>query len=467
MMNPIEVATTTFSGAAPALAGAAPLNFSQIAPSHLHDRLPTGRQLIILPPYASLFIPLSNWLITPGLATRTILTNKLQTVGSDCIQLLPNETFSGMLQLAGVAGVAPNQAQSITRRLMVCTDSTAAGIPFEALWSADDYGGAPLGFVAASSAIGISVVRDLRLEPLAPLEIAHKQALQMLVVFSNPAAPNLNLGTINVMDGRVTFAAGALAQESLALEETLGGMIRCGLLDMHFLIGVGGVDGNPSAVYRGHVRKGATALEWVVTAQFSGGMAAQFNTMLDERQWHCLHVYAHGSMPDGNAALVLSPGVPLAYASITFHGGRAPRLVVLNACDIAAAPNAVAPAMNGFAPLFLLHGTTNLVAMQMKVSPDTATRTTRAIYSRLAQSLFTRQLDFDEGLHDMRQEVNNLNNPRLDFFCPVLYYRPVNGPIFKYADDRLATWQMIATKSLPVNPMTLLQALRWTAKDGI
>ena len=67
----------------------------------------------------------------------------------------------------------------------------------------------------------------------------------------------------------------------------------------------------------------------------------------------------------------------------------------------------------------------------------------------------------------MRQEVNNLNNPRLDFFCPVLYYRPVNGPIFKYADDRLATWQMIATKSLPVNPMTLLQALRWTAKDGI
>jgi hypothetical protein len=52
-------------------------------------------------------------------------------------------------------------------------------------------------------------------------------------------------------------------------------------------------------------------------------------------------------------------------------------------------------------------------------------------------------MDFEEALYAIRRKVYDTDQPpQLDFFCPVLYARPVNGPIFKYQDDRMDVWRL-------------------------
>jgi hypothetical protein len=117
-----------------------------------------------------------------------------------------------------------------------------------------------------------------------------------------------------------------------------------------------------------------------------------------------------------------------------WRSDSAPRIVTLQACGAGGGANA---AIDGFPGAFCKWGTTVFVGSQMRLSPDTATAVTRCVYGALADSLFTDPLDAEVGLHRARLE----RRESADYFCPVIYCRPVNGRIFEYEDRRLERWQ--------------------------
>lgn len=430
--------------------------YVQIAPSPGFDRLPASRPLH---PDLGFERELVNWERNPAnQAARDNLQERLEEVGRSVYTLLPGESLQSILNLGGLRD-NPN----VWWRVLVYTDSISSQIPVEVLWSDEYVGGQPMGFVDASDVIPLSIVRHLGLEPTAPMAIERRKPLRMLVVYSNPKETGWRLGEVTVKNDCLDFQEqSSLWGEKQALDGQLKDLVRLGLLEIHFLVGDGrSQDG--SAVYQGRFRYQAGQTSWKVEQKHGCHLRDILLRFLGSKTWHILHYFGHGAGGSGGPELALRPGNNLLLTDITIR--RMPRIVILNACESANPADPAAPVLTGFATFFLLHGTVNLVCMQRNVTPKTATLTTQALYYRLARSLFTRQMDFEEALHKVRQQVHNQADPRLDFFCPVLYSRPVDGPTFDYQDNRLRTWRSIRRQEqLPWNPVKLCKVVSWCLK---
>jgi hypothetical protein len=455
MQTPIEIPITIIRPAAETI---------QIAPSPQHDGLPVGRTLDPirgLPDINDLISTLYNqlrlWEGQQGArsVTQRNLRMLLKKMGRRVFILRPGQNLTSILKLQG-------NKPSALRRILVYTDSESSKVPIETLWSDEVFGGELLGFVAANHIIPVSVVRHLGLEPAASLGVASGKPLRMLVVFSNPKEGDGRLGRITEEDGTLVFGD-FLREEKEALDTQLWALLQLKLLEIHFIVG-DECGKNDPVVYQGQVQLRKNRPFWIATETHSRDLRDIFLRFLGSPNWHILHYFGHGA-GTRDPALVLRPGANLSCSEIGQVISQTPRLVVLNACESAnpASPNA--PALTGFATLFLLRGTVNLVCMQMKVTPKTATVITRTLYNKLSRSLFTRQLDCEEALYRVRQQVHDETDPRLDFFCPVHYFRPVNGPIFAYQDDRLRIWGSIRRgEELPWDPGKLCRVISWCLK---
>lgn len=429
--------------------------YIQIAPAQQFDRLPAARQL---DPDSSVEPELAIWQGSPAnQAAQANLRERLEEVGSRVYTLLPErESLQSILDLRG-----QEDDSTVWRRILVYTDSESSRILIETMWSDEVFEGESLGFVVANHTIPISIVRHLGLESTASLKIESRKSLQMLVVFSNPQDENQRLGRITVEDDSLVFE-GCLYEERQALDAQLHSLVRLNLLELHFLVGDERYPNN-SVVYQGQVQLRSNQPFWKVETTYSCDLRNIFLKVLGGVNWHLLHYFGHGA---GNIdpELVLRPGSNLSCKEIGQKISQMPRLVILNACESANPAGLNAPVLTGFATLFLLRGTVNLICMQMRATPKTATLVTRELYHRLSQSLFTRQMDFEEALHEVRRQFHDPQDPRLDFFCPVLYARPVNGPIFAYQDDRLDVWRLIKAKELTLNPRKLVRVASWSSR---
>lgn len=437
--------------------------FTQIAPTSGPDRLPAARVLdLTQPDIEELVGHLQTWINNPDNHTaQTRLKNHLRRTGKKSIKRLLHESLGSILNLS---------AQEGWRRILVYTDSESSKIPLEAIFldSGETLAGGEIGFITTNHNWQVSIVRHLGLEATDPMPIKKNQPLQMLIVFSNPNEPGYRLGSIYEKDGCVEFED-HLEDEQRALDDTLGPLIRLNLLELYFLIG----NEANSTVFDGQVKfnHSRNQLCWRITnkhernEEIIPSLKDIFINRLNQRTWHILHYLGHGDVSSTSPQLVLRPGDNLSSNAIgqlveNENGQQAtsmPRLVVLNACESASSANSNVPVLTGFATVFLMRGTVNLVCMQMKVTPETATLTTRTLYGKLLMSLFTDQMNFEEALLEFRRAA--YGKGRLDFFCPVLYARPVNGPIFDFQDGRLDTWkQIIGIKKgnrLPWNPKSL------------
>jgi len=365
-------------------------------------------------------------------------------MGSSVYTLLPGESMQSLLKLGN-----HEDGPIAWRRILVYTDSVSSTIPIETMWSDEHFEGQPIEFVAANPAIPVSIVRHLGLEATIPMAIQSGKPLKMLVVFSNPRDEDRSLGEIGLENGHLDFTE-CLSEEKQALNDQLSSLVRLNLLDIHFLVG-DGCENSP-VVYRGRVQPKGSQVLWLAKPVRSGDLRGLLLTLLRSEVWHILHYFGHGT-GGRDPELVLRPGHSLSCTEMGHQITQMPRLVTINACESSTPANLNAPVLTGFATLFLMRGTVNLVCMQMKVTPETATLTTRALYNKLSRSLFSRQMDFEEAFYEVRQQAHNSQNPRLDFFCPVLYSRPVNGRIFEYDDDRLGMWEAIVAGRLPWHPV--------------
>lgn len=435
----------------------------QIAPDSRHDGLPAGRTLHPISGLPNIndriseldkMLKLWEGQSTPNPATQRNVYIRLKEVGKRVVALLPGENITSLCKLQ-----SPENGSSMWRRILVYTDSGSSTIPIEAMWSDESFGGNPIKFVAANPGIPLSIVRHLGLEPVAPMVIEKGQPMRMLVVFSNPCDQRLCLGSITAHDSVLKFD-NQLHNEQQALNDQLGDLVRLGQLQLHFLIGKES-DQDNSVVYKGQVRaRPGQQLFWSIEQEHNRDLQSLFLQLLGTESWHILHYFGHGE-GNTNPELVLRPGHNLSSVKLGEQISKMPRIVILNACDSATPVDQHAPVPTGFATIFLLHETVNLICMQTKVTPKTATLITREVYSRLSRSLFTRQMDFEEALYEVRKRIHDDQDPRLDFFCPVLYSRPVNGSIFNYNDERLKIWELIRGEKLSLNPMKLLKVIRW------
>jgi len=431
--------------------------YIQIAPAQQFNRLPAARQLS---PELSVEPELRTWQRNPtNRAAQDDLRERLEEVGNRVYTLLDRESLQSILDIQG-----QKNNSLIWRRILVYTDRNASQIPIETMWSDErPPEGESLGFVVANHAIPISIVRHLGMEPTASLEVESGLPLQMLVVFSNPQQEHRSLGEVIVEDGGLTFE-GHLLEEKGALDAQLGALIQLNLLEIQFLVG-NESNHNNSVVYQGRVQLRNGQPYWKVEEANTCDLEDTFLVLLSSMNWHILHYFGHGAGNE-DPELVLRPGHNLSCEAIGQKITQLPRVVILNACESATPVGTNTPVLTGFATLFLLRGTVNLICMQMRVTPNTATLTTEQLYYRLSKSLFTRQMDFEESLYEVHKLVYN-SPPRLDFFCPVLYARPVNGPIFAYQDDRLEVWKAIMEGRLPWSPVRfwsptrLLKARSW------
>lgn len=449
MMMPIEIPITVIKNGQ---------NYTQIVPSPAHDMYPEGRELKPV----SLDARFTAWLKRPDLRnTREQTKELLVNVGKNVLNIRKDELLP-LLQL-GTPGHSEANSPIPKRRILTYTDSASSTIPFETLYSDDEYLG-PINFITANSHFLVSIVRHLGLEATKSLEINSKKNLQMLIIFSNPEEHAKKLGDVWFDDAKNEIGfSGCLDDEKKALEQQLGILIQLGLLEAHFLVG----DETSKSVYSGQVLYDSRLL-WRATKQqnsLQGVFLNYLNKDTDNNSgcyWHILHYFGHG-VGNENPELELIPGNNLSCTDLGNKVSRTPRIVILNACITAFPTDFNAPTPTGFATIFLKRGTVNLICMQEKVTPQTATLTTKEVYRRLSYSLFTRQYDFEEALYEVRKKVYD---HRYDFFCPVLYARPVDGPIFAYKDKRLSLWNSVVRGGggLPLNPIKLGKIISWSRK---
>ncbi|MCB0166648.1 MAG: CHAT domain-containing protein [Anaerolineae bacterium] len=442
--------------------------FTQIAPTTGPGKLPAARNLDLeQSDIEQLAVYLENWMGKTNPTARERLEKELKDVGLKAIKPLSGEELNTILDLS--------EAQITWRRILVYTDAESSKIPVEAMFTKENYplGGGETGFVATHHSTYVSIVRHLGLEAENTMLIKANEPLQMLVVFSNLQDSGLSLGEIQVNEDDCLNFQGQLEAEKQALDKTLETLVRLRLLEINFLVG----DESKSTVYGGKVWFDQTKNQscWEITSkpEVEGkavSLGKRFLDYLEQKTWHILHYFGHGNAIGDAPQLVLRPGENLSSDTIdrqveSSNNQRAkpmPRIVILHACDTASPADSKVPVLTGFATMFLLKGTVNLVCMQMKITPETAIMTTQALYNRLSQTLFTNQMDFEEALYEVRKRAHDLD--RLDFFCPVLYARPVNGPIFDYQDNRLDVWKRIQVKELSLNPKTLLKVAWWSSR---
>jgi hypothetical protein len=425
------------------------------------DRLPVLAKLSGSLPadMDALFDPMAGtfaaWLCDPASnRRRENLRDDLERVGRELIG-------GNVLDLLGIDAAG-------SRRVWVYTDSDASKLPIEAAYSDAIVGGGPLQYLVANENLRISFIRHLGFDPLPGLRIAKHRPLQMLVVFSNPG----NLGAVTLEDGNLLRLTGSLQGDRAALERALGDLCRLNLLRIRFLVG----DEEGQRVYAGEVvsaGKRSTELIWRVAEErddaAGAGLAQRIlEALTGAEAVHVWHYFGLGVVQAAGPALVTVPGDCLGSDMLAqaISGGRSPRIVILNACD-SALPMGVrggSAALTGFATVLLQRGTAALVCMLKQVRPDTASAATRAMYTELAGSLFTDPLALENALHDLRKAVHHPDNPRLDFFCPVLYRRRVEKEtLFEYSDRRVAVWKMIRERKLtPAWPWHLWTAARWS-----
>lgn len=362
----------------------------------------------------------------------------------------------------------PAEPLEVVRRLAVSADAEACRLPVEALTSGSR-------LLAAEANAAFSVVRRIGPEPAGPRQIPGEprrlqrlngppaQPLRMLIVFScddslgrlaeQECGSELTFVPAGEQHGRLAPARGRKCPaeaERLALDRALAPLVRRGWLEVHFHAGCACGNGSPPHLITGKLTPAWRKVRWEIGAELPGARAGSLHAALAERflgeKWDIFHYFGHGREGAGGPALALEPeAAPLTPADINvwldkrvsgdpWRSDSAPRIVTLQACGAAGGANA---AIDGFPGAFCKWGTNVFIGSQMRLSPDTATAVTRHVYRELAESLFTDPLDAEVGMHQARLERRS----SADYFCPVIYSRPVNGPIFRYEDKRLERWQ--------------------------
>lgn len=429
--------------------------YMQLAPLAIADRRPccvpltlTGKSL------KDLQDTYTDWAADAASDTkRKVLLAKLKELGS--------------LVLTGdLEKLLPLSENPERIRAMVYTDAQASSIPVEAAYSGDvSAKGISRGFLAGREKLRIDFVRHLSLGPLMPYRIRWGAPLRLLVVLSNPAAPDAKLGEVSEQGGRLAFSEtspGWLHAESKTLEACLGGLCRLGLLHISFLVG----DEGSRTVYAGELVPGSAVddLAWQV---LSGSITELKQRIVDELKtaerentpYHVLHYYGHGAEVDSIGELFTRPGPNMSSSDLA-DLKQMPRIVVLNACH-AAVPDYAQPGqvLTGFASALLYGGTAVLISMMTAVCPQTATATTKLVYHHLARSLFVDPLSVENALHELRHGFLVADHEQPDFFVPILYMRPVQGQgqLFSYQDPRIQIWNAYNQGRICLNPVALAE----------
>ncbi|HEX8743566.1 MAG TPA: CHAT domain-containing protein [Thermoleophilaceae bacterium] len=175
-------------------------------------------------------------------------------------------------------------------------------------------------------------------------------------------------------------------------------------------------------------------VDWEVLTE-PASLAALRRRLRDE-EFHVLHVVGHGwRTPDGRGALLLEDddqsGDPVAeerLGELVSGLGDSPlRLVVLASCH-GASRSRTDPFM-GLAPRLVEYGMPAVVAMQDRVSTDSARRFSQLFYDSLADPARANGM-VDVAMNDARDELYYAREDGWDWAIPVLFLRG-EGRVFE------------------------------------